>query len=375
LPSSFQLILDGTAAAEALYGAITALEVEENADLPGAVQITLAVNRSADSDLAYVNDPGFQPFKSLAIVATPDGGDPQCIFDGVVLSQKLHLERGATGSTLLVWGQDASWLMNLEEKVKEWTDVTDADVASSIFGDYGITASDDNSNDDSASHTEDTHSLMQRATDGQFLRELARRSGKWFRVYCEGQAGQRKGLFARPKVDGEAAVKIDLGDPESWNVDKLDFAWDVAARPTKVQARTATFDDDSEDGAGGETSSSGLAPLDARGLSDFAGRDTTALLTAPADDAGALDLRASGLLGEAGWFARCEGEADVTRLKAVLRVGQIVDVAGAGAVSSGKYLVFSVRHTIAVDSHKMKFVLVRNAVGAAPAGGGGGLGL
>jgi hypothetical protein len=95
------------------------------------------------------------------------------------------------------------------------------------------------------------------------------------------------------------------------------------------------------------------------------------LLTAPVDDAGELTLRAQSLLIEAGWFLRCEGEADVGRLNAVLRVGTIVMINGAGSLHSGKYLVWSVRHTITGDSHKMKFTLVRNAIGPEPAGVGG----
>ena len=71
----------------------------------------------------------------------------------------------------------------------------------------------------------------------------------------------------------------------------------------------------------------------------------TVLLTAPVDDAGELTLRAEALLREAGWFVRCEGEADVARLKAVLRAGTVVQVDGVGALHSGKYLVWSVRHT------------------------------
>jgi len=57
-------------------------------------------------------------------------------------------------------------------------------------------------------------------------------------------------------------------------------------------------------------------------------------------------------------------------LKAILRVGTVVQINGAGSLSSGKYFVWSVRHTIDHDAHKMKFVLVRNAVGAQPSGGG-----
>jgi hypothetical protein len=44
-----------------------------------------------------------------------------------------------------------------------------------------------------------------------------------------------------------------------------------------------------------------------------------------------------------------------------------------GSLHSGRYLVWSVRHTINADAHTMKFVLVRNAIGPAPSGGAGGL--
>jgi hypothetical protein len=98
-----------------------------------------------------------------------------------------------------------------------------------------------------------------------------------------------------------------------------------------------------------------------------------ALLTVPVADAGELTMRAQSLLREAGWFARCAGEADVARLNAILRAGTVVQIGGVGSLHTGKYLVWSVRHTLTADSHKMRFVLVRNAVGPEPGGGGGGL--
>jgi len=99
----------------------------------------------------------------------------------------------------------------------------------------------------------------------------------------------------------------------------------------------------------------------------------TVMLAAPVDDGGELSLRAQSLLREAGWFVRCEGETDVARLGAIIRVGTIVQVSGVGSLYSGNYYVFSVRHSISADAHKMKFVLVRNAVGPPPAGGGASL--
>jgi hypothetical protein len=396
MASTYQLLMNGQAAEADLYTAVDSLEVEENMELPGAVQLTLPVARTDAGDLTYVSDARFQPLVNLAVVVAPGdgaagggaaaalagaasalggggggGAGPQCIFDGYILSHKLHLETGNANSTLIVWGQDASWLMNLEEKVKEWTDVTDADVSAAVFGDYGVTPADDNQSDDSPSHTEQGHSLMQRGTDIQFLRTLARRNGKLCRVTCADKPGKRTGYFAKPKLDGDPAAVLTVGDLESWTVNALDLSWD-ATQPTAVTARQALFTD--SNGATADTSDSGLTLLGDRKLADFTGKPMTVLLSAPVDSAGELALRAASLLREAGWFVRCEGEADVARLGAVLRAGAVVRIDGIGALHSGKYLVWSVRHMITADSHKMRFVLVRNAVGPAPGGGGlGGL--
>jgi hypothetical protein len=371
--ATFQFLINGDAADDDLLTVMGPLEVEENADLPGAIQVTLPVDSDGNNDLTFVNDARFQPFSNLAVVATAGGGSDECIFDGYVLSNKLHLQKGSTGSTLQVWGQDASWLMNLEEKAKEWVDVTDGDVANSIFNDYGITPSDDNTSDDSPSHTEDTHSLMQRASDIQFLRNLARRNGKLCRVACTDTPGQRTGYFAKPNLGGDPVITLELNDPDAWTVDALDLEWDVG-RPTEVLAAQALFDDSDEDGASVDQTDSGLDLLDDRGLSDFAGKTMSVLLTAPVDAADELTLRAQSVLREAGWFVRCSGQADVSRLNAVLRVGTVVQINGAGSLNSGKYFVWSVRHTIGKDSHKMNFVLVRNAIGSLPSSGGGLLG-
>jgi phage protein D len=394
MASSWQLLLNGQQADQDLYTLIGSIEVEESLDLPAAVQILLPVSRSSNMDLTFVSDPRFAPLANVAVVATGGGGGAsgvvggaagavsaslgsdaappatQCIFDGYVLSHKVHLETGTTNSTLTVWGQDASWLMNLTEKVTEWVDVTDADVASEIFGDYGITPSDQNAQDDSPSHTEDGHSLMQRGSDIQFLRMLARRNGKVCRVACADKPGARTGYFAKPKLDGDPAATITLNDLTNWTVSALDLEWD-ATRPTAVVARQALFSDASDGGVSADTSNTGLVALGDRGLADFTGKSMTVLLAAPVDSTGELTLRAQSVLREADWFVRCDGDADVERLGVVLRAGMIVALAGIGALYSGRYLVWSVRHRITQEAHTMKFVLLRNAVGNPPANGGG----
>ncbi|HEX2039853.1 MAG TPA: hypothetical protein VHF47_09005 [Acidimicrobiales bacterium] len=368
MASSFRLLIDGAPAADDLLGAMRALEVEENADLPDAFRLDLAVT-AREGELDFPSDERLKPFANVAVVAALEDGPPACIFDGYVLSHRLHLETGVVASTLEVWGQDASWLMNLEEKVREWVDVTDAQVAAAVFGDYGISPSSRNSDEDSPSHVEDGHTLMQRSSDIQFLRDLARRNGKLCRVACEDEPGRRVGWFAAPRLDAEPVATIKLNDPEAPTLDALDIDWDVA-RPTAAIASQALFTDDDPDGVAGDADDGGFDPLDQRDLVTFAGKPMTVLLTTTVDDAGELSLRTTSLLREAGWFVRCEGEADVNRLGVVPRVGDVVALEGLGSLHSGRYLVWSARHRITADAHRVRLVLRRNAVGPAPTGGG-----
>jgi phage protein D len=374
MTSTLQLLCNGTAVNEDLYNALTSLEVEESIDLPGAIQIQLPVSHDGDGDLTYVNDDRFKPLANLAVVVTPENKSAECIFDGYVLSHKLHIETGTTNSSLQIWGQDASWLMNLEEKAREWVDITDASVANNIFSSYSISPSSNNSDDDSPSHTAAGHSLMQRSSDIQFLQQLARRNGKLCRVACTDRPGQYTGYFIKPQLDGEPLITLTLNDPEQWNVNALDFDWDIT-RPSAVKASQALFNNSDPDGVSANIDDSGLAILDKQKLADFVGKPMTVLLTAPVDDAGELRFRAQSLLREAGWFVRCEGEADVARLNAILRVGSIVKIEGVGSLNSGNYYVWTVRHTITAQEHKMKFVLMRNAMGPPAAQGGGLLGV
>jgi hypothetical protein len=365
--ATIQVSLDGTPIPATLYDAIQLLEVEENADRPDALLVRLPVNRTSGGDLEYVGDGTFEPSTNVTVLVTPADQPDQCIFDGYVLSWKLHLDRTSGSSTIDVWAEDASWLMNQSDTVREWSGMTDGEVANQIFSSYGFSPADGNTDDDSPQHDPDAHSLFQRATDLQFLRGLARRNGKLCRVACTDTPGVRTGYFVAPAVDDDPAATISLVDPETWSVDSLDFDWDVM-RPTEVDASQVPLDDDSEDSVDGNATDSGLGALDERDYASYSGQSATLLLTAAAD-APELTQRTAATLREAGWFVRCRGETTVDRLGAMLRVGSVVTIEGAGSLHSGNWLVWSVRTQITVDVVRLQFTLLRNAMGPAPAGG------
>jgi hypothetical protein len=364
-----QLSLDGTPVPQTFYSAIESLEVEESCEGPDLLVLRVPVNRTSAGDPQYVGDGTFEPYTGISMVVTPSGQGAQCVFDGYVLSWQLHLDRSSSSSTLDVAAQDASWLMNIDDTVKEWPGQTDGQVANSIFGSYGFTPADANTDDDSPAHDPDGHTLFQRATDLQFLKGLARRDGKICRVACTDTPGQRTGYFIRPSVDAQPVATISLVDPNAWTVDTLDFDWDVM-RPSQVDASQVDLTQASDDGVETDTDSSGLTTLADRDLPTYTGRSSTLLLTTPADVT-ELPQRTAAVLTESGFFTRCTGEADADRLGAVLRAGDVVTIEGAGAIHSGTWLVWTVRHRFSLDAFKMQFTLVRNGVGSAPAASGG----
>lgn len=370
---SFQLQVNGKQASTALQTALQSVEVEENADGPDAMTLTLPVNRTPSGDITYVDDGTFEPFTTVSVVLTA-GTSTQCVFDGYALSWRLHLDRASTDSTIRVWGQDASWLMNMGDVVREWPGLTDGEVANSIFSSYGFSPAAANTDDDSPAHQAGQHTLFQRATDLQFLHGLARRNGKLLRVACADKPGDRTGYFVRPGLDGGVTTTISLIDQVNWNVDALDVDWDVM-RPTEVDASQVSLTDPGSS-VPGDATSSGLKTVAERDLPAYAPPPAgappyTMRLTATAD-APELRQRTAAVLTESGWFARCEGEADLDRLGTVLRAGTLVAVDGGGKAHSGTWFVWRVNHLIATDSCRERFTLVRNAIGplSDPSGGG-----
>ena len=151
-------------------------------------------------------------------------------------------------------------------------------------------------------------------------------------------------------------------------MDTLDFDWDVM-RPTEADAGQVDLTQSADSGTEVSTDSSGLKALGDRDYPTYLGQSSTLLLTAPAD-VPELSQRTAAVLAESGFFARCSGEADAERINAILRVGDVVTIEGAGRLQSGNWLVWSVRHKYSLDSWRMSFTLVRNAMGPASAGGG-----
>ena len=141
MTSFFDILIGGSPASD-LAARMIELEVEENVDMPGAFRLSLSVGLTSAGDYDVVSDPRLGPFSNIAVTAKAADNQVHCLIDGYVLAHEVHPDTGTSASKLNVSGQDATWLMNATEVVREWADVTDGAAANTIFSEYGFTPTD-----------------------------------------------------------------------------------------------------------------------------------------------------------------------------------------------------------------------------------------
>lgn len=331
----------------------TRVEVEERMGESTTYQLYYPLD-IREGDMPLLTDGRLDVGSELSILVTVEGRS-ECLVKGPVHGQRIHLEHGGAGSTLEVRGSDTTVGMDREARSAVWSDVTDSDAVTSILNNYGYTPDVETT---SASHQEDKHTLVQRATDLQFVRRLARRNGFLFWVTCDAR-GTETAHFKRPPLGGTAAAELVI-NLDSPNVRGLDIEWDVE-RPTSVE--TLQLDLNTKEDIDGGAERSPLEALGGSSLAEITADTRSAHLTAPSDDAGDLRARGEGMLIETGWFVRATCETGLERVGRLVRVNSVVQVRGAGSRHSGRYFLAAVRHVIDNVAHRMELELIRNAWG------------
>lgn len=354
MPQGVAILVDSGRTADAEVSGATVVEVTERLGEPTLFSLQFAVS-PAGGDLTWLSDGRLSSGTTLSVhVPSPHG--EVCVVKGPVTGQRIHFVHGGAGSTLEVLGADTSTTMDRETKTVAHLEVTDSDVASLVLSGYGLVPDVASTN---ARYSETGHPLVQRDTDLQLLRRLARRNGFIFWIDCDATTGVETGHFKRLDLGASAATTLSINQDPA-NLTSLDLRWD-AERPTSMTARA--LDAGSLNATDGSVVSTPLTLLGDQGLQQITADTRSMLLTAPTVDAADLQARAEGALIEADLFVQATGATTVSALGSVLRAHTVVDLAGAGQRHSGRYLVTSVRHTIDSAGHAMRFELARNAWG------------
>jgi phage protein D len=383
---AYQITFSGNAVENDFYAAVVSLTVEENPAAPSIFRLQIATTLQDDGSWSYLDDQRFALFTPVSIkigfisggglaaalgslLGGSDSNDSmEPIFDGYITNVDLSLGTAPASTFINLSGMDTSVLMSLEEKIATWPDMADSDIAQEIMSQYGVQTQADTT---ATVHQENDTTIVQRASDIQFVRDLAQRNGFEFYFETDKTSGKVAAYFQAPQLSGtpQKDLAIQFGDQSNLR----NFSARLTGqRPLNVKSEqmdvkannpnTAQVSDTQLDKLGANDANSLIGgPLD----SLVTPKDAQAqmlVLGPPTSDSTELRTIAQAVRDEAGWFITANGEINSDAYQAVLRPHRLVLVKGAGEAYSGKYYVTRVAHEIKRDgTYTQKFEARRNA--------------
>jgi phage protein D len=338
---------------EDIYEDIISVEVEENIDLADVFNIRLAIRLQKDGIWAWIDDEHLKLWNKVSISVGFIDNVVE-IHTGYITQVMPYFGGGSSQCYLDIKGMDGSVLMNTEEKLKDWPNKKDSDIASEIFNSYGFTPEVE---DTEVVHEEAVSTIIQRETDVKFLKRLARRNG--FECFVHNETG----YFRPPKLDGAPQKVLAVQFGKESNVSYFNIAVD-ALGPSNVEMHqldllTKENQDVTVDSIKQKLLGSKEAP-------DLYSSDVTPAKVfvkhSKAISQPAIQTLCQGLYDKAEWFVNGDGEINSSYYEEVLRARELVTIKGVGEAYSGTYYVTKVKHSFSENGYTQHFNVVRNAL-------------
>ncbi len=156
-----------------LFADLLEMEVEEDHKMASMFRIRISMHREDQGTWTYLDDERLRLWTKIEVRVTA-GDDTTSLIQGYLTQMSAHIDSDENSSYLELKGMDATCLMNLEEKIKDWPNQSDSDIATQIISNYQLTAQAD---DTGVIHDDKVSTIIQRDTDIQFLKRLAKRNG------------------------------------------------------------------------------------------------------------------------------------------------------------------------------------------------------
>jgi phage protein D len=349
-----------------IFADLLEMEVEEDHRMASIFRIRISIHREDQGTWTYLDDERLKLWAKIEVKVAV-GDDTTSLIQGYLTQMNVHIDSDENSSYLELKGMDASCLMNLEEKIKDWPNQSDSDIATQIISNYpGLTAQAD---DTSVIHDDKVSTIIQRDTDMQFLKRLARRNGYECVVRGDTVYFQKPPLTATPLpvlaahfgadtnlYSFEARVNaMKPAQVEMHQVDTLaKTTLDASATPTQQQL--------------GQNGAASLSPPGAQSKLVVRHEIST--------NAQEMSALCQALYDEAEWLVEASGEVDSAIYGSVLQSRNLVPVKGVGELFSGMYYLTNVKHMFNVEHYTQQFKARRNAMAPNDGDfGGGGLGL
>lgn len=381
--------IDGISMADAV-GKIRRLEVDERADDVSSFHMTLDM-APAEGDWTQLADGRFALLRRVTVgfgLGPPDQKAPNVkdiVFDGYVTAVEpvFGVDR-TSDSSLELFGLDAGCLMHLEERQRRFEGMRDSDIVKQIYSEYGFAVSGDAIEATTPNRDPDRGTMLQRSTDADFIRMLARRNG--FEAYVEHAPGPVKesaaaapectGHFHRPRPDRDKQPTLALTPHQAPTLIEMKARWE-SHRPSEIRADH--LDERTRRIRSSRITQPRFARLGKTGRGDIITSKLAAIVPTRSD------LVAVGLqyvdvpheqteLGNlawsdflaADWLVESTARVRATRYPKILRARRPVDIAGAGKLLDGTWYVKAVRHCWTWDDeenqYELETELVRDAL-------------
>jgi len=381
--------IDGKPMADA-DGLVRRLEVDERADDVSSFHMSLSM-APGNGDWSGLEDGRFALLHRVTIgfgLGPPDKQAPDIkdvIFDGYItaVEPSFGVDR-ASDSSLELFGLDASCLMHLEERQRRFDGMPDSEIVRQIYGEYGFRTDGDAIEATSPTRDPERGTMMQRGTDADFIRMLARRNG--FEAYIErapgpvnesaAAAGECVGHFHRPRPDGEKQPTLALTPHQTPSLIEMKARWE-SHRPTAIHADH--IDERSRRLRKARVTEPRFPRLGKVGRGAVISERLAAILPnrtdlvavglqhadVPHGDTEVESLAWADFLA-ADWFVEASARVRAVMYPQILRARRPVDVQGAGKLLDGDWYVKAVRHRWnwedEENTYELDTTLVRDAL-------------
>jgi len=336
-----------------LYPDLVSLEVELDDELASMFRMRIAILRQPDGIWTYLDDERYRLWKQVTITAGFESGTEELI-SGYITHVKPYFDPDPSQCILEIWGMDASVLMDRVEKLKDWPNKKDSDIAAEIFNLYGLTPEVD---DTEVIHDEAVSTVIQRETDMQFLKRLALRNG--FECYVEGTTG----YFRAPQVDASPQPVLAVRFGGETTVNRFSIEVNALTPANVAMFQVDRTNKEVLDASAEASQRITLGETDAAGLL-AGGMEPGQVYVRMNVATGNPEMVAlcQGLFHEGEWFVTGEGQIAGNRYGHVLRPRGTVTIKGTGETYSGVYYVFHVTHSFTSEGYTELFRVKRNAI-------------
>ncbi len=339
-----------------LYNCAEMFRVTEELGQGSTVHLVVMLCRNDDGSWPHLDAAEFGAWQRITVTVTV-GSITDVLMDGYI--SNIEIEQTPQTATLRATFTvvDASYKMGLNPVCKVWpAGKSYEDIARDIIthDPYNLKAVIEDNPPKAGS--DEPRSVVQRSTDRQFLRELARRRG--YEFYVMGATA----YFRKPVLSGTPQKAIASNFGERTNCENLHIYVDATAPTKAVAARIDPYSGETVAVTVDAASDCGLTKMGTTVANPYP-PSTIVVRRPPALSKEELKAYLCGVIIRNSFFVKATGTLNALLYGAILRTRKTVKIFGYGKVYTGSYYVRKVVHTLTPKTYRMEFEAYRNRTG------------